>query len=145
MENDKNREIARKKKPIPQQGQPPIKKKKRKRKKKKSFLKKLILLIRKLIPIVIIIGILMYCYPIFFNKTLFDKWESTESGQILRFYEDGRVKIKGNDIDAFFEIKGDNHMLYTIEGKTFDMYYRFDDDNLYWGTDINNLEIFDRK
>lgn len=126
------------------QGQP-IKRKKKRRKKKKSLLRKILLLFKKLIPFIIIIGIGIFCYPLFMNKTLFDKWQSTESGQIIRFYEDGRVKIKGSDSDASFEIKEENHMLYTIEGMAFNMYYRFDDDNLYWGTDINNLEVFERK
>lgn len=71
-------------------------------------------------------------------------WESQETGQILTFTDQGSVEFEGNLPNGIYHILSPNTMEYTIDKKTFIMNYRIDGQVLYWGTDENKLECFDK-
>lgn len=104
------------------------------------------ILVGRVIFALFLLGLLVFSiFKLLTNDSLYDKWESTESSTIVKFYKNGKVKIEGEDISANFLLLNEDKMEYTVEGKKFNMYYKVDDDLLYWGVNLDNLEKFTRK
>lgn len=78
------------------------------------------------------------------NAVLQSKWRSEETGQVLTFTEDNKVKLENSKATGIYYIRTPEKMEYTIEGKSFQMIYRIDGNKLYWGLDSENLECFSK-
>ncbi len=76
------------------------------------------------------------------NPTLYGKWQSQLTGEIITFQKNGQVIIDGVSDTSKFTLIKPTQMLYEINEKTFAMYYWLEGRNLYWGTDPENLELF---
>ena len=78
------------------------------------------------------------------DTTLYGKWRSTETGQIVCFTEDEKVTFEGDLPSGYYHILSPGKIEYTIDHKTFQMIYRIEDNKLYWGVDETHLEKFDK-
>jgi hypothetical protein len=78
-----------------------------------------------------------------YNKpTLIGKWKSLETGEEVFFTENGEVTFTNTSKSGRYTILSSSKMEYTIDNKTFIMYYVLDGRNLSWGLDEEKLEIF---
>lgn len=78
------------------------------------------------------------------NAVLQSKWRSEETGQVLTFTDDNKVKLEDSTTIGIYYIRAPEKMEYTIEDKSFQMIYRIDGNKLYWGIDPENLECFSK-
>lgn len=74
--------------------------------------------------------------------SLVGKWRSLETGQQVIFTENGEVKLEKPSDAGKYTILSSSKMQYTINRKSFIMYFEIKDKNLLWGTDKNHLEVF---
>ncbi len=77
--------------------------------------------------------------------TLIGKWKSLETGQEISFTEDGLVTFKDTTKVGTYTILSSSKMEYTIDNKTFIMYYYLEEKHLSWGIDEKDLELFTKK
>lgn len=76
------------------------------------------------------------------NIVLQSTWRSEETGQVLTFNENNHVEFEGDLPDGIYHILSPNTMEYTIDDKTFKMFYHIEENKLYWGIDETHLESF---
>ena len=100
-----------------------------------------------IIIVILLIGSIGILQWVDYNdtKSLIDTWQSEETNQILSFTTDGRVISKSNPSINTYRIISPTLLEYTIDDKTFQMYYHIEDDILYWGLNELNLEKFNRR
>lgn len=110
---------------------------------KKTNVRYLILILLMLLFLIVAFGILYWT-----NKneapSLTHKWQSDETGVILTFTNEGTVTFENNLPNGSYHIMSPNTMEYTIDNKTFLMFYRVEKDKLYWGINEEALESFSR-
>lgn len=98
--------------------------------------------------IIALIMLLFICFVSFsslknYNSpTLIGKWESLETGEEVSFSNNRLVTFKNTSKTGQYTILSPTKMEYTIDNKTFIMYYALDGRNLSWGIDENKLELF---
>lgn len=110
---------------------------------KHSNVKRILLIISIILFLFIAFGILYWTYK---NQapSLTHKWQSDETGVILTFTEEGTVTFENELPNGTYHIMSPNTMEYTIDNKTFLMFYRIDEKKLYWGVNEEALESFSR-
>lgn len=103
----------------------------------------------KKVMIIIMVLILLFISVISFlsvksynNPTLVGKWWSLETGEKVSFDENGLVRLSGAEQTGRYTILSSSKMSYTIDNKTFTMYYHLKGRSLSWGTDEAKLESF---
>lgn len=108
-----------------------------------SKLKRILLIMSIILFLFIAFGILYWAYK---NQapSLTHKWQSDETGVILTFTEEGTVTFENGLPNGTYHIMSPNTMEYTIDNKTFLMFYRIDEKKLYWGVNEEALESFSR-
>lgn len=103
---------------------------------------------RMIIGTVLLIGVggcSLYTIEKYNNPSLYGKWISTETHEEIIFNEEGTVTVSEAIYMPEFDLTAPNKMLYTIEDKTFEMYYELDGRSLYWGISKDYMEEFKRK
>jgi len=110
---------------------------------KKSNARRFILVFCVVLFMIIAFGILYWTYK---NQapSLTHKWQSDETGVILTFTNEGTVTFENDLPNGSYHIMSPNTMEYTIDNKTFLMFYRIEKDKLYWGVNEDALESFSR-
>lgn len=103
---------------------------------------------KNLIFIVTLVMLLLICFLSFSslknynNPTLVGKWKSLETREEVFFTDNGLVTFKNTSKTGKYTILSPTKMEYTIDNKTFIMYYVLDGRNLSWGVDEDKLELF---
>lgn len=87
----------------------------------------------------------LYLIDTYNNPNLYGKWISTETLEEVVFNRDGTVTLKDAPYIPKFQIIAPDKMLYTIEDKEFDTYYKLEGRSLYWGLSKEQVEVFKRK
>ncbi len=107
-----------------------------------SINKKIMLIIGSIgLMIIICFGVLKFMDG-YQHITLQSTWQSEETSQVLTFTSDGRVKFNGNLPSGTYYIISPNKMEYTINGQTFQMVYKIEEQKLYWGLDEQSMERY---
>ncbi|ONI41658.1 hypothetical protein AN639_03290 [Candidatus Epulonipiscium fishelsonii] len=70
-------------------------------------------------------------------------WYSEETGEKIIFNENGSVELENVNYIPKYEIITPTKMIYTINNQVFEMNFRIEDNQLYWG--ISEPEIFSKK
>ncbi|WP_069997702.1 hypothetical protein [Cellulosilyticum sp. I15G10I2] len=78
------------------------------------------------------------------TPTLIGKWKSHETNQVITFTEEGLVTFDNTNKTGVYTILSPSKMEYTIDNKTFIMYYYLEGRNLSWGINNDTLEHFSK-
>lgn len=79
------------------------------------------------------------------HPSLVGKWKSVETGQVIHFTNNGKVKLRATHQTGYYQIESPSKMVYTLEDKNFNMYYVLEDRQLAWGITPDKMEHFVRK
>ncbi|MDF2877277.1 MAG: hypothetical protein K0S30_373 [Clostridia bacterium] len=106
------------------------------------FAYKKLVLLSMIVILFVISFISLYSLKNYKNPPLVGKWTSLETGEEISFTTSGLVKFKNTSKTGTYTLISTSKMEYTIDNKTFVMYYYLEGRSLSWGVDNDSLEKF---
>lgn len=106
------------------------------------FASKKLVLFSLMLILLVMSFISLYSLKNYENPPLVGKWTSLETGEEISFTDNGIVKFKSTAKTGTYTLISASKMEYTIDNKTFVMYYHLEGRNLSWGVDNESLEQF---
>ncbi len=94
--------------------------------------------------ILVVILLLFFSYHAYeyFNPDLYGSWVSQITNEKITFNKNGTIDLDSAVYSPNFEIISPTKIRYIVDNKGFEMHYRIEGRNLYWGMDEDSLEVF---